>query len=87
MKEKLVLITIKAEKTRKYEETRECTKEATHRVLKLVENWADEDSIAGIIGTDRMVRRDDCGDLEKWICQPRVIGKHNKREQIFFKCK
>ena len=34
-------------------------KEATHRVLKLVENWADEGSIAGIIDTDRMVGRDD----------------------------
>ena len=29
-------------KNRKYEDMRECMKEATHRVLKLVENWVDE---------------------------------------------
>ena len=39
-------------------------KEATHRVLKLVENWAFEGSIAGIIDTDGIVRTDDFGDLE-----------------------
>ena len=74
-------------KNRKYEDMRECMKEATHRVLKLAENWADEGSIAGIIDTDRMVRRDDFGGLEKWMCQPRSIGRHNKRIHIFFKCK
>ena len=35
----------------------ECMKEVTHRVLKLVENLADEGSIAGIIDTDGMTRR------------------------------
>ena len=59
---------MKMEKTRKYEDMRERMKEATHRVLKLVENWADEGSIAGIIDSDGMVRRDDFGDLEKLIC-------------------
>ena len=40
-------------------------KEATHRVLKLIENWADEASIVGIIDDEVMVRREDFGDLEK----------------------
>ena len=45
------------EKTRKYEHTSECMKEATHRALKLVENWKDESSFAGIIDTDGMLKR------------------------------
>ena len=60
-------------------------KEVTHRVLKLIENWADEGSIAGIIDMNGMVRREDFGELEKWMCQPRVIGRHSKRTQMFFK--
>ena len=64
MNEKLVLATMKMEKTRKYEDMRECMKEAAHRALKLVENWGDEGLIAGIIDTDGMVRRDDFVDLD-----------------------
>ena len=67
------------EKNRKYEDIMEWMKEVTHRVLKLVENWEDEGSIAGIIDTDGIGRRDDFGDLEKWMCQPRVIGRQNER--------
>ena len=63
MKEKLELLTMKIEKTIKYEDMRECMKEATHRALKLVENWEDEGSIAGIIDADGMVIKDDFVDL------------------------
>ena len=59
--------------------------EATHRVLKLVENWVDKVSIAGIIDRNGMVRRDDFWDLEKWMYQPRAIWRHNERTQFFFK--
>ena len=40
-------------------------KETTHRVLELVENWADKGSISGIFDADGMVRRNNFGDLEK----------------------
>ena len=60
-------------------------KEAMHRVLKLIENWADKSSIKGIIDVDRMVRREDFGEPEKWTWQPRVIGRHRKRTQMIFK--
>ena len=55
---------MKMEKTRKHENTRECMKEATHRALKLVENWVDYGLIAVIIDADGMVRIDGFGDLE-----------------------
>ena len=32
-----------------------------------------------------MTRREDFGEVDKWMCQPRDAGKHNKRTQIFFK--
>ena len=59
-------------------------KEANHRVLKLIENWADEESIAGIIDMDRMARREDFGELEKWMHQPRFIGRHSKKNTNVF---
>ena len=43
-------------------------KEAKHRVLELLENWADEGSIARIIDVDRVVRREDVEEVEKWMC-------------------
>ena len=64
MKENLVLVTMKIEKTRKHEDARECKKEVTHRALKLVENWVDYGLIAVIIDADGMVRIDGFGDLE-----------------------
>ena len=60
-------------------------KEGMHRVSKLIENWADERSIAGVIDIDGMVRREDYGELDKWMYQPRVIGRYSKRTQMFFK--
>ena len=32
-----------------------------------------------------MTRREDFGEVDKWMCQPRDGGKHNKRTYIFFK--
>ena len=40
---------------------RQCTKEAMHRVLKLIANLADEYSIGGMINADGIVRREDFG--------------------------
>ena len=55
------------------------------RVLKLVENWAAGGYIAWIIDAYGMLRGDDFGDLEKWMHQPRAIGRYDKRTQIFLK--
>ena len=61
-------------------------KAAINRALKLVENWGDEGSIAGIIDADRMIRRDDFGDLENGCVKlDQSIETHDERMQIFFK--
>ena len=62
-------------------------KKGMHRVLKLIENWADECSIARVIDMDGMVRREDYGELYKWMYQPRIIGIYSKRIQMFLKIK
>ena len=41
--------------------------EAKHRVLKILKNWADEGSIAGLIDMDRMVRREDFVEVKN-VC-------------------
>ena len=63
----------------------QCMKEGAHRVDKLIENWSDDCSIAEVICINGMVRRDECNEHEKWMYQPSVIGRFNKRTQIFFK--
>ena len=54
-------------KNQKYDEGSQCMKEGMHMVLKLIENWADECSIVGVIDINGMVRRDDFGEIKKWI--------------------
>ena len=76
---------MKMEKNKKYEDSSQCMKEVKHRVLKLIENWENERLVAGIINIDGMVRREYFGQLEKLMCQPRVIGRHIKRTQMLFK--
>ena len=51
----------------KHEDLEQCTKEAMHRVLKLLENWADKGSISKIITADGIARRDDFGELRRWM--------------------
>ena len=76
MKEKMALVTMKMEKNQKYDEVSQCMKEGMHRVLKLIEIWADVSSIAGVIDANGILRRDDYGEIKKWIYQPRVIVRH-----------
>ena len=64
-KKKMVLVTMKIEKTKKYEDVEQCTQEALCRILKLTEKWTEEGSIAGIIDTDGMVRREDFVEINK----------------------
>ena len=45
-------------------------KEGMHWELKLIENWIDDCSIVGVIDVDRMVRKDDFGEIKKWIYHP-----------------
>ena len=85
MKEKLILITMKMKKNQKYDDPKQCMKEGMHRVSKLIENWADERSISGVVDIGGMVRIEDYGELDKWMYQPRVIGRYSKRTQMFFK--
>ena len=62
-------------------------KKRMSRVNELIENWVEESSIAGEIDTNGNTRREDCEDIKEWMNNPRVIGKHAKRTQIFLQCK
>ena len=42
-------------------------KEGMHRAFKLIENGADERSIAGVIGASEMVRRDHLEKLKNGL--------------------
>ena len=46
-----------------------------HGVLRLLENWVDEISIAAVIDVDGMARREDFGEFKKWIYELRVTGR------------
>ena len=85
MKEKINLVTIKIDKNQKYDEVMQCLKEGEHQVLQLIENWAEESSISVVIDINSMTRREDFDKIDKWMCQPRIIQKYNKRAKIFFK--
>ena len=66
MKEKMTSVTLKMEKNQKCDEVSQSMKEGIHRALKLIENLADEYSIAVVIDTNRMIIRDDFGEIKKW---------------------
>ena len=72
------------EKKQKNADDNNCIKEGINRVLKLIENWAEETSISGVIDMDGNARREDYEDIEEWMHAPRVIGKYTKRTQMFF---
>ena len=65
------------DKNKKYDEVMQRLKEGMHRVLKLIENWAKESSIAGVIEINGMTTREDFSEFDKWMYQPGVIGKYN----------
>ena len=58
---------MKMEKTKKYEDLEQCTKEAMFRILKLTEEWTRDGQIAGTIDADGMVRIEDFGEINKWM--------------------
>ena len=84
MKAKKILVTMKMGKNQKNADDNNCIKEGINRVLKLIENWAEETSISGVIDMDGNTRREDYEDVEEWMHAPRVIGKFTKRTQTFF---
>ena len=85
MKAKKILVTMKMEeKKQKNVDDNNCIKEGINRVIKLIENWAEESSISGVIDIDGNTRREDYEDVEEWMHNPRAIGKFTKRTQTFF---
>ena len=46
---------------------------------------AEESSIAGVIDMKGMKRREDFGEVDKWMHQQIVTGKYNKIIQMIFK--
>ena len=56
-------------------------------MLELIENWPEEISIEEVMHINGVTRREDSDEVDKWMCQPRVIAKCNKRTQMFFKLK
>ena len=73
------------DKNEKHDEAMQCLKEGAHQVSQQIDNWIEERSIAGVIEINGMTRREDFGEVDKWMCQPRDAGKHNKRNQNVFK--
>ena len=70
---------MKMGKDPKHNEVTQCTKEGVPRASQLIENQADEISIAGVIDIDGMSRREYFGEVDKLTCQPRVIGKASNK--------
>ena len=58
---------MKMENYQKYDDVRKCTKEGVCQVVKLIENLADDCSIAGVIDENGMIRRHEYGEREKWM--------------------
>ena len=52
-------------------------------MLQLIENWPYESSISGVIDVNGMIRREYFGEVDKWIFQPRFIGKVRQRIHFF----
>ena len=72
------------EKKQKNEDDNNHIKEGINRMIKLIENWAEESSMSGVIDAKGNTRREDYEDVEEWIHDHRVVGKFTKRTQTFF---
>ena len=81
----MILAIMKMGKNQKHDAVMQCLKEGKHRVLQSIENWTEERSIVGFTNINGVARREHFSEVDKQMCQPRVIVKHNKRAQIFFK--
>ena len=62
-----------------------CLRMWTSQASDFHQNWAEHCSIAGVVGIIGMKRREEFGEVEKWMCWPRFIGRCNKRMQFVFK--
>jgi len=54
-------------------------------VVILVENWAKKGSIIGVVEFNVITRRENFGNMNPWIYNPRVVKRNTRKTQIFIK--
>ena len=82
---KMLLLTMKVVRKPEFKEDLNCYKEVVKTVVKLVTKQAEDGNIAGVVEFNSNTKCKSFKEVNDWVYDPRILGKKNKKVQMFFK--